>query len=150
MSSTRYPLRPLLVLLAGFAVAFSAHPAAAQSAEDEAGVRAAIEAYLRAHATGSSEPIADVFHPVANLFWVRDDTLNQRTGAAFMEGFRGTPAPDEAQRRRWISMVDVTGDAAIARVVLDYPSALITDYFALLRLDGRWRIVNKTFTVQPK
>ncbi|HUF11509.1 MAG TPA: nuclear transport factor 2 family protein [Longimicrobiales bacterium] len=139
------------LLLAGLALLVGVSPAAAQaSAEDEAGVRGAVEAYLRAHATGSGEPIVDVFHPVSNLYWVRGDTLNQRAGSAYIAGFRGTPAPDEAQRRRWISMVDVTGDAAIARVVLDYPTAVITDYFALLRIDGEWRIVNKIFTSQPK
>ena len=140
-----------MLLLASLGLVPVASPLAAQaSAEDEAGVRTAVEAYLHAHASGSGEPIADVFHPVANLYWVRGDTLNQRSGAAYVAGFRGTPAPDEPQRRRWISMVDVTGDAAIARVVLDYPTAVITDYFALLRIDGEWRIVNKIFTSQPK
>jgi hypothetical protein len=47
-------------------------------------------------------------------------------------------------------MVDVTGDAAVAKVVLDYPNALFTDYMSFLRIGGEWRIVNKTFTVQPK
>jgi len=138
----------LATVLATFALAA---PAAAQtSADDEAGVRAAVEAYLRAHATGSGEHIAHVFHPVANLYFVRGDTLATRSGAEYIAGFSGSPAPDEAQRRRWISMVDVTGDAAVARVVLDYPTVLLTDYFALLRIDGEWRIVNKIFTAQPK
>lgn len=125
-------------------------PAEAQSAADEAGVRAAVEAYLHAHATGSAERLRDVFHPVANLYFVRGDTLAQRSGAAYLDGFDGTPPADEAQRRRWISMVDVTGDAAVARVVLDYPNATLTDYFQLLRIGGEWRIVNKIFTSQPK
>ena len=124
--------------------------ASAQSAADEAGVRAAVDAYLHAHATGSADRLRPVFHPVANLFFVRADTLAQRSGAEYLNGFNGTPAADEAQRRRWISMVDVTGDAAIARVVLDYPTVTITDYFQLLRIDGEWRIVNKIFTSQPK
>ena len=138
----------LATVLATFALAA---PAAAQtSADDEAGVRAAVEAYLRAHATGSGEHIAHVFHPVANLYFVRADTLAQRTGAAYLDGFNGQPAADEAQRRRWISMVDVTGDAAVARVVLDYPTVTITDYFALLRIEGEWRIVNKIFTSEAR
>ena len=125
-------------------------PALGQSAADEAAVRAAVEEYLEAHATGSAEGLRPVFHPVANLYFVRADTLAQRTGAAYLDGFNGQPAADEAQRRRWISMIDVTGDAAVARVVLDYPTVTITDYFALLRIDGEWRIVNKIFTSQPK
>ena len=124
--------------------------ARAQSAADEAAVRTAVEAYLTAHATGSSAGLRPVFHPVANLYFVRDDTLATRSGQDYLDGMRGTPAPDEAQRRRWISMVDVTGDAAVARVVLDYPTATITDYFALLRIEGEWRIVNKIFSSQPK
>jgi hypothetical protein len=49
-----------------------------------------------------------------------------------------------------VEEVDVTGDAAVAKVVLDYPQARITDYMSLLRVDGEWRIVNKTFHSQPK
>jgi len=143
-------MKPASVLTALLLMLAPAPLAAQASAADEAGVRAAVEAYLRAHATGSGEHIAHVFHPVANLYFVRDDTLATRSGQEYIAGFRGTPQPDEAQRRRWISMVDVTGDAAVARVVLDYPTAVLTDYFALLRINGEWRIVNKIFTSQPK
>ena len=141
-------MRNVALALAFIGAAYA--PASAQSAADEAAVRTAVEAYLHAHATGSAERLRPVFHPVANLFFVRDDTLAQRSGAAYLDGFRGQPQPDEAQRRRWISMVDVTGDAAVARVVLDYPTSTITDYFQLLRIGGEWRIVNKIFSVQPK
>ena len=127
-----------------------AAPAQGQSAADEADVRAAVQAYLDAHASGSAAGLRPVFHPVANLYFVRSDTLATRSGAAYLDGFDDRPAPDEAQRRRWISMIDVTGDAAVARVVLDYPTVTITDYFQLLRIDGEWRIVNKIFTSQPK
>lgn len=148
MKTTRMMQTTLLLGALGL---LAASPVRAQSpADDEAAVRTAVDAYLRAHATGSGEPIAEVFHPVASLYWVRGDTLNRRPGTEYVAGFRGAPAPDEAQRRRWISMVDVTGDAAVARVVLDYPTVVITDYFALLRIEGEWRIVNKIFTSQPK
>lgn len=45
-------------------------------------------------------------------------------------------------------MVDVTGDAAVARVELEYPGVSITDYFTLLKIDGEWRIMNKIFHVR--
>jgi hypothetical protein len=81
---------------------------------------------------------------------MRDGALSTRTSAEYIAGASGQPAEDEDQRRREITMVDVTGDAAVAKVVLDYPNALFTDYMSLLKIDGEWRIVNKTFTVQPK
>ena len=142
--------RIVRTLVAVALIAVAREPLAAQSAADEAAVRAAVEAYLHAHASGSAERLRPVFHDVANLYFVRADTLAQRSGAEYLNGFSGTPAADEAQRRRWISMVDVTGDAAVARVVLDYPTVTITDYFALLRIEGEWRIVNKIFSSQPK
>lgn len=144
IGSARFPLAALLVFLAGVT------PGLAQQTDEEAAVRAAVEHYLIAHATGDGAHHEMVFHPEAKLFWVRDGALNTRTSAEYIAGSPGKPADDEEQRRREIRMVDVTGDAAVAKVVLDYPNALFTDYMSLLKIDGEWRIVNKTFTVQPK
>jgi hypothetical protein len=87
---------------------------------------------------------------VSNLYWIRADSLNTRTSADYIAGASGSPAEDEGQRRREIAMVDVTGDAAVAKIVLDYPSAVLTDYMSLLKIDGEWKIVNKIFTSAPK
>ena len=145
IASARIALAAALVVLAGAA------PALAQEAgNEEAAVRAALEHYLLGHATGDGAHHEMLFHPEAKLFWMRDGALNTRTSAAYIAGASGQPADDEDQRRREIRMVDVTGDAAVAKIVLDYPNALITDYMSLLKIDGEWKIVNKIFTVQSK
>ena len=123
---------------------------AQEAADEEAAVRAALQHYLLGHETGDGAHHEMVFHPEAKLFWMRDDSLNTRTSADYIAGASGDPAADEDQRHREITMVDVTGDAAVAKVVLDYPNALFTDYVSLLKIDGEWKIVNKTFTMQPK
>ncbi len=123
--------------------------ARAQNAE-EAAVRAAIEHYFRAHATGLGEHHRKVFHPEAKLFWINDGKFTQRTSEEYISGSPGKPAPDEAQRKRTIEMLDITGDAAVAKLVLDYPNAKLTDYMSLLKIDGEWRIVNKIFTREVK
>jgi hypothetical protein len=46
--------------------------------------------------------------------------------------------------------VDVTGTAAVARVVLDYPNAHFTDYLSLLKINDEWKVVNKIFHVEPR
>ncbi len=127
----------------------SAHHDAAPHPEEEA-IRAAVGHYLQGHATGDSAHHEKVFHPESKLFWVRDGQLNQRTSAAYIAGAPGSPADDEAQRQRHIAMIDVTGNTAVVKVVLDYPSALITDYFSMLKVDGSWKIINKIFHVEPK
>ena len=141
--------RTLLILAIAWIASVSA--AFAQSGDpEEAAIRAALDNYLQGHATGDGAFHARVFHPQARLFWIRDDTLNTRTSADYIAGTSGQPAEDEDQRRRGTTMVDRTGDAAVAKIVLDYPNALITDYMSLLKIDGSWRIVNKVFHVQPK
>lgn len=140
-----------LTLAAAIAVLAAAAPGHAQdSAGEEAAVRAAVQHYLIGHATGDGAHHAMVFHPESKLFWVRDDTLSTRTSAEYIAGAPGRPADDEDQRRREITLVDVTGDAAVAKVVLDYPGATFTDYMSLLKIGGEWKIVNKTFTVARK
>ena len=124
-------------------------PARAQQAE-EAAVRQAIEHYFRGHATGEGQHFQKVFHPEAKLFWVREGKFAQRTSAEYIAGASGKPAPDEAQRKRRIESIDITGNAAVVKVSLDYPNGRFTDYMSMLKLDGEWKIVNKTFVLEPK
>jgi hypothetical protein len=124
-------------------------PARAQNAE-EAAVRAAIEHYFRGHATGQGEHFRKVFHPDAKLFAVREGKYWQLTSEEYIARAPGKPPADEAQRKRSIESVDISGNAAIAKVVLDYPQVKFTDYMSLLKIDGQWMIVNKTFYAEPK
>ena len=135
-----------LLLLAALTIAT---PALAQE-KDEAGARAAVNHYLAGHATGSPDEFRAAFHPRAMLYWNRDGAFAERTSADYIAGASGKPAPDEAQRRRAIESLDVTGNAAMAKVVLDYPSVKFTDYLSLVKADGEWRIVNKIFNVERK
>jgi hypothetical protein len=140
----------LIVIIASVALtAVWLQPAGAQGAE-EAAVRQTLDYYLQGHATGNGELFRKAFHPDAKLFWIRDGQFSTRTSAEFIAGASGKPAPDEAQRKRSIESVDITGNAAIAKIVLDYPSGRFTDYMSLLKVDGQWKIVNKTFMLEPK
>ena len=123
---------------------------AQEKSSDEAGVRAAVEHYLRGHATGDGANHRLAFHPEAKLFWIREGQLATRTSEEYIAGSRGTPAPDEAQRKRRIDFVDITGNAAIAKVTLDYPDATLTDYMSLLKIGDEWKIVNKIFYADRK
>jgi hypothetical protein len=150
-------VKPLVLALVA---ALSAGPAFAQDpwtphapevAAVSAEVRAPLEAYLRGHATGESEQFRQAFHPDAQLWGIRNGDLIRMTAADYIaRAGGGQPAADEAQRRRSIEFVDVTGDTATAKIVLDYPAVRFTDYMQLLRVEGRWVIVNKTFLAEPK
>jgi hypothetical protein len=124
--------------------------AAAAPASEEAAIRATIEHYLRAHATGDGKHLLQAFRPELHMMFVRDGALQMKTRDEFIAGFSGKPADDEAQRKRSIEMIDVTGNAAVAKLKLDYPKTTLTDYFTLLKIGGEWKVVNKIFHAEPK
>lgn len=117
---------------------------------EEAAVRAALENYFRGHATGQAEHFRKIFHPDAKLFAVRDGKYWQLTSEEYIARVPGKPADDEAKRKRSIEFVDINGNAAIAKIVLDYPTVKFTDYMSLLKIDGEWKIINKTFYAETK
>lgn len=140
-------------LLLAAALSLAALPAQAQSQaqeKDEAGARAAVNHYLAGHATGSAAEFTAAFHPKAMLYWNRDGAFAERTSADYIAGAPGKPAADEAQRKRSIESLDVTGNVGMAKVVLDYPTVRFVDYLSLVKADGEWRIVNKIFQAERK
>jgi hypothetical protein len=135
----------LAVLLAAPAAGLFSSDAA-----EEAAVRHTLELYLQGQATGSAEPMKLAFHPEAHLTVVRNDTVATTPIADYLSRMPGHAAPDEAQRTRRIESVDVTGTAAIGKVVLDYPQVRFVDYMSLLKVGGEWRIIHKSYYMERK
>jgi hypothetical protein len=124
-------------------------PAAAQETDVDL-VKVPLNNYLRAQATGDPGFILKAFHPDTRITSLRNGKFTSLSVDEFARLFVGKPAPDEARRARTIESVDVTGTAAIAKIVLDYPAVRFVDYMSLLKVDGEWKIVNKSFHVEPK
>lgn len=151
---------PALLLACGLALA-GASQAAAQAANADAGapaasasadeaVRATIGDYLRGHATGDPSHFRKAFLPTAHVETIRDGAFTSWTLDEYCAFFKGTPASDENLRMRTIDFVDTSGNTAVARVTLDYPAILFTDYFLLLNVNGEWKIANKIATNRRK
>jgi Putative lumazine-binding len=129
-----------IILFASLALA-----AQQRSAEDQA-VRKTIEDhYFKAQSTGNGDALKGTFIEEGRMMWVQDGQLRMRTSTEYIGGFRGQPPADESQRKRRVVMTDVTGNVAIAKVELDFPDALLTDYFTLLKMGNEWKIVHKSF-----
>ncbi|HEY0591992.1 MAG TPA: nuclear transport factor 2 family protein [Thermoanaerobaculia bacterium] len=137
----------LVVLFAVFAIPLAAGDV---SPDDRKGIETAIGYYFEGHAKGSGDAMRKAFAPEAQLFWIADSALKTRTSEDFAAAFKGNVAQDEAQRKRTIELIDVAGDVAIAKVVLDYPAVKFTDYMSLAKVGGEWKIVNKTYFADRK
>lgn len=114
-------------------------------------VKIPLENYLKGHATGNAEFMRKAFYTEGKLIFVRDGKYTTRTFDEYIAGMKdGKPAPDEDKRKRSIESIDVSGNAAVAKIVLDYPIVKFVDYMTLLKIDGEWKIVNKSFYAEPK
>ena len=120
-------------------------PASGQDA-DEAAVRIPLQAYLDGHATGESRHFERAFAADAWLMGLRDGKYRQWPARDYIAvSSSGRVPADEAQRRRTIRQVTVTGDVATAVIELDYPDMKALDHMSLLKRDGEWRIVAKVY-----
>ena len=116
---------------------------AAQS--DDQAVRAVVNQYFKGHATGQAEEMRKAFLPTAHIEGIRQGVFTSWTVDQYVANFRGTPAADEASRKRTIDSVDISGTAAMVKATLVHGATTFTDYFVLLKVDGAWKIANKVY-----
>lgn len=117
-----------------------------------AAARIPLEIYIKAHAGGDGSNLDKSFYPEAKIQGIApaDGKLISYAFKDYVKTFPGKPAPDEAARTRRIERLEITKNAAVAKLVFDYPSIKITDYLLLLKIDGEWKIVNKIAQGEPK
>jgi hypothetical protein len=139
-------------LLFAFVLCTFAVSAIGQTDEEEA-ARVPLENYIKAHATGDPEYARKAFHTEGNMIWMREGRYSSESLDSFIKrAFTGKPAADEEKRKdnRKIEAIDISGNAGVARIVLDYPAVKFVDYMTLLKINGEWKIVNKSFYAEPK
>ena len=134
----------------GMVLLVPASVAAQGPAGDEAAVRAVVERYLHGLKFNDTSSLHEAFWPEAKLFYVnKEGQVGQWTQATWYASFAGSVGREEKGDLR-IAALEVTRDAASVKVVEDYPRSRYTDYLSLLRLKGRWWIVNKIYTSESR
>jgi Putative lumazine-binding len=146
-------MRPTPLLIATSAALLAAGVADLSARwADEAAIRQTVQYYFDGGKNRDSLTLRKAFHPEARMLFARDGKLVlvpigeyiTRVGSERLK-----PGEVDSTERKLVS-VDVVGDAAVAKLELKRPSALLTDYMSLLKVDGRWLIVNKIFTRETR
>ncbi len=137
-------------VVAAFTLSLRSDDVATAPTPDEGAVRAALQPYLDGHAAGRGEVMAPAFFEEARLSVVVDGQLHIGHAADYLAGWPGQPAPDEADRQRWVESVTVVGDLALAEIILLHPGLRIVDYMVMHRVDGDWKIVHKAYQREPR
>ena len=107
----------------------------------------AIRLYIDGVAAGDTAKLEQAFHPDARMYGsIGGHRYDVPIGEMIkMAGAR--PADAGGSYQASIRSVDEEDDAAIAVVVEEgfWGALSFVDYFSLARIEGSWRIVNKTF-----
>jgi hypothetical protein len=136
--------------MSGIAGACSAQIASRTRDPQEGAVRAVVEAYLHGLKFNDVPSLRRAFWPDAKLLFVnRNGSLGQLSQEDWYKMFAGSAGKQEEGVLR-IASVDITDNAASVKVIETYPKSIYVDYLNLLRLNGKWIIVNKIYTSRSR
>ncbi|MCW0233160.1 MAG: nuclear transport factor 2 family protein [Ferrovibrio sp.] len=116
-------------------------------------ILAVVQTYLDGLYEGDTAKIRLAFHPASSLFAAIDNKLVNVPREDWCRMIESRPSPKaNGQSREYdrILSVDITGpNTAMVKVNCAITPRFFTDYLSLIKLDGRWQVINKTYTAEP-
>ena len=104
--------------------------------------------YLDGGTNGDSVTFSKAFAPDGQMRYMRNDTLMNVLLKDFMARTRNTGV--KQNRKTKIETVQVFGNAATAKLTIEYPTFYFHDIMSLLKTKDGWKIVSKIFYREDK
>ncbi len=146
----------VFVFAAALAIMLPAASFAAGVDADVEAVKQVIEdAYVKGvHVDRDVAAVRGGFAPAFIMFRLEKGAVTRMTIDEWVAGIekskKDRPDPPPQKTTHEFSMVDVTGDAAVARVeIYKDGKHIFTDYMSLYKLSDGWKIVGKIFRRHP-
>jgi putative lumazine-binding protein len=119
---------------------------AATTTDERTAIEAAIQLYIDGSSTGDVDKLREAFAEGVSMY---GSLAGERVDIPVTELFKivaETPLGSDVYEAR-ITAVEQIGDAATVRLEEDgcWGTVSFVDWFALAKLDGEWKIVNKLF-----
>lgn len=110
-------------------------------------VRAAVQDYFEGMYRGDVARLRRVFHSHAMLYGYRDGTFTVLQMEEWLDKVAKRPIPGQSGEPfdMTIETIDLTGNVGHVKVRDLYMGLRFTDYLNMVKVEGRWQIVNKTF-----
>jgi Putative lumazine-binding len=120
---------------------------------DRDAIEAAVLTYLDGLFEGDTHKLASVFHPTSALTWEKDGVLTPLPRDKWLEALR-TRASAKArglERHDEILQIDqASGTTAFVKLKCQIPPQFFTDYLCFLKVDGRWQVAQKVFSIETR
>ncbi len=123
--------------------------AQAQTKEQEIeAVKVACNYYLDGGTNGDSLTFSKAFAPDGQMRYMRNDTLMNVSLKDFMGRMKNTGIKQQLSTK--IESVQIFGNAATAKLTIEYPTFYFHDIMSLLKTKEGWKIVSKIFYREDK
>ena len=116
-------------------------------------ILATVKTYLDGLFEGDTAKIRQSFHPASSLFAVAADgnlvNMPREEWCKMIEGRASPKASGMTREHERILSVDITGpNTALVKLNCAIAPRFFTDYLSLIKLDGSWVVINKTFVAE--
>ena len=137
-------MKKVNLIITSFCLWFSTNVMAEQPSDLEQ-IQTVLQHYIEGTANGQPERLAIAFHPDFNLYSVTEEQkLRTWKGSDYVGGIK---VGKKNSRIGKIVSIDYEKDAAVAKATITIPGwRVFTDYFLLLKYEGAWKIVHKSYT----
>lgn len=118
---------------------------------DYEAVREVIQKYIYGSGNGEAEVLRGIFFPEALMSGDFQGTIRIGSPESFFERVQNSPALVESgdDYKAIISSIEVVGDVASAVLKEEgFFDNNFTDFFHLMKKDGQWKIISKTYTTE--
>jgi len=121
-----------------------AHATQQQKTSDEAAIRATVTDYIEGYYTGDAGRMEKSLHPHYLKHTISESEghlkMTEKTGPQMVQDLRlnGPSNLPKSERKEQITVLDVTGDVASAKLV----TAHWVDHLTLSKWNGEWKIVS--------
>ncbi len=117
------------------------------TATDREAITEVMQLYIDGAAEGDVSKLKNAFHEQAWMFGQMGGQRLDMPIADFFGLAAAQPLKTDDSFRARVTSVEQTGDAASAIVTEDgaWGTVSFVDYFTLAKIEGDWKIVNKTF-----
>lgn len=122
-------------------------------ADEKKAIEAAVQTYLDGLYEGNVDKLASVFHPTSALTWEDKGEVKILPRKEWLEGIakRASPKSGNLARADEILSVDQSSPTtAFVKLKCQIPPRYFTDYLNLLKVDGRWQVVQKIFMAETR
>lgn len=127
----------ILVLLMSFVtVSFSQNT-------DYKDIVTTVSYYLDGGTNNDFETVKKAFHEQAMMKFITKDGYKEVNAIEFFK--RVIKSGPKQNRKTRIQNITITGNIATAILEIEYETFFFIDHMSLLKIDGIWKVVNKTY-----